>query len=765
QAYWWDYWNNNYQNDWAGYLTELAPRLRAMGVDAVWIPPVYKNASTSSVGYSPFDHYDLGDKYQKGSVTTRFGDKDALLRMVATMHANGIEVIGDVVLNHVDAAGSTNGSGGQDAFALSNYNDGSTNGYKNFRYACYGTPVVNNTASDYLNREGRWSKNWPNFYPNQFNACCTNDINSVFWGPDISYESNAWGQSSCTGCYNPAQSASYMRDGARNWMLWLVKQTGIDGFRWDAVKHFSADVVQDLSYNVKYLNGWANTGETMLNIGEWVGGGAQLDSWVNSVTSANGGSDELAGTFDFGLRGALYGMATGSGFYNMASIPAAQQNERVHYYSGSNTYVHRTAPFINLHDTFRPQLDANGNYTGWNTGQQLAPNLDPFNPRMVTAYAIMFAMDGNPVVFFEDLFNIGNTGKRWIHRPSNTTDLPVRAPLENIIWCHQNLNFTQGGYRVPSSEAASELWDAGFTNRNSGQEADIILIERMGQAVIGANDNGVAWKGCSYNSNFAPGTILQDYSGANSGTITVPANGRITIWVPPVDSANGLYGYCIWGPVGNTGSYLPAADSVTTQEWEMADDLGDSHCSSLQQGGALPAGSCNYRIAGKIYAKAGRSVTYELFPSDNTQNLTISLHGLDGRILNIRSGTGSLSGTYTPTTDRWLVVKARNSLDSNSGQKVWVKVSYQAPASYDPLFAPADETAAIWTGNGGTSDWSDCKNWLGSKRPNALPMSIFRPAPSHFRRCLASQASRNLYLEAAAEIDLPTAHASRCAAI
>src|SRR5437016_12057709 len=37
QAFWWNYWNNNYPNDWATYLADLAPRLRAMGIDAVWI--------------------------------------------------------------------------------------------------------------------------------------------------------------------------------------------------------------------------------------------------------------------------------------------------------------------------------------------------------------------------------------------------------------------------------------------------------------------------------------------------------------------------------------------------------------------------------------------------------------------------------------------------------------------------------------------------------------------------------------------------------
>ncbi len=70
QAFWWDYWNNNYPNSWANYLADLAPRLKDLGIDAVWIPPTYKNAQTGYVGYSPFDHYDLGDKFQKNSTTT-----------------------------------------------------------------------------------------------------------------------------------------------------------------------------------------------------------------------------------------------------------------------------------------------------------------------------------------------------------------------------------------------------------------------------------------------------------------------------------------------------------------------------------------------------------------------------------------------------------------------------------------------------------------------------------------------------------------------
>ena len=77
-------------------MTELAPRLAELNIDAIWIPPSVKNEATDFNGYSPFDHYDLGDKFQKGFTGTRMGTKDELLRMVAVMHANGIDVIQDV---------------------------------------------------------------------------------------------------------------------------------------------------------------------------------------------------------------------------------------------------------------------------------------------------------------------------------------------------------------------------------------------------------------------------------------------------------------------------------------------------------------------------------------------------------------------------------------------------------------------------------------------------------------------------------------------
>ena len=114
QGFWWDYYHNDYNNNWSNYLVKLAPRLNEVGLDAIYVPPSIKNKASFDMGYAPFDHYDLGDKYQKGFVGTKLGDKDELLRMVAVFKANGIDVIQDIVLNHITGAGSVTGNGGRD---------------------------------------------------------------------------------------------------------------------------------------------------------------------------------------------------------------------------------------------------------------------------------------------------------------------------------------------------------------------------------------------------------------------------------------------------------------------------------------------------------------------------------------------------------------------------------------------------------------------------------------------------------------------------
>ena len=594
------------------------------------------------MGYSPFDHYDLGDKYQKGFLKTKMGDKDQLLRMVAVLKANGIDVIQDIVLNHIDGAGSQNGAGGRDPAAI---DDGATNKFKNFRYVSYATPASAESASNYLARSGRFSKNWPNFYPNNSYICCSNEMNTPYWGPDISYESNSYGLSS-NATYNPNQSTDYMRTNTRNWLMWYKKQMGWEGVRIDAIKHFPTYIVEDFLWNIQHGNGWANGTDDMFAVGEWVGGASALDQWCNDVQNR-------AGTFDFSLRNALTGIIQGNGSFDLGTVPNYQQSNR-----------QRTVPFVNNHDTFRPILDNNGNYNGWNLGSQLGPQIEPNDPRLSVVYAIAFAVDGAPMVYFEDLFDIGYNGNRYNHDPTDSTELPMRSDIVNIIWCHQNLDFKSGSYLV--------RW----------QENDALVIERDAKAIIAVNDNWNSWKNITgIQSNFSDGTVLKDYSGANTQTITVYGGGKIDISIPPCDgSANlGRRGYCIWAPDGIQTNYVNPSESIT-QEWEMANDLGDSHPLSLQQGGMLPVNSQECRVVGKVYAKEYSTISVELYPLFSTLSINLLLVDSNCTVIDSISGVGNLIHDFDVSSESWYTIKIRNTTANQSGQKCWVKVNYEAPS-------------------------------------------------------------------------------------
>ena len=650
QGFWWDYWNSNYPNGWANYVALLAPRLKAMGIDAVWLPPSIKNGNQGN-GYSPFDNYDLGDKYQKGFTATRLGTKDELLRAVAVLHANGIEVVQDVVLNHSDNAGSATGQGGQDPAA---WEDFTTSKYKNFRYVSYTKPATSEDAANYLARDGRFPKNWPNFNPNQGNNSISGDWNQILFGPDISYYSGSYGQSS-NASFNPAQSADYMRNNTRDWLVWYKKQVGFDGVRLDAVKHFPDFATEDFLYNLQSNAGWASGGATMFAVGEYVGGSGQLDQWTANVQNR-------AGTFDFSLREGIYSIVNGGGNFNLGSLPGYQQSTRV--IQVGSQYVHRTVPFVNNHDTFRPQLSGTGTYTGWNTGSELAPHIDPFDPRLSAAYAAALAVDGSPQIFFEDLFDVGGTGKRFSHQPTSTADLPIRADLENLIWCHQNLRFKDGAYKV--------RWQA----------QDHLVIERSTKAIIGINDSWSNWQNNTVNCDFAPGTVLKDFSGANgAATVTVSSSQTVAINTPPCNgtASGGRRGYSVWAPVNAATGYTRPV-MATTQEWELADDLGDNDARSLRQGGQLPGGSTAVRTAGRIYAEAGKAVTYALYPTDATRSLTVALTNGGSTTFSSRTGTGTLTGTYTPTATGWITLQARNASSTNPAQRAFVKATYTAPA-------------------------------------------------------------------------------------
>lgn len=260
QGFYWDASTGDGRSWWL-FLAQKANELRKAGFTAVWIPPVLKGASGGySNGYDPFDDYDIGSKYQKGTFATRWGTREELQMAVAVMRANGLDVYVDMVLNH------RNGD----------------DGYWNFRY------------KDAYGNEGRgkFQKGYYDFHPNYHNQC-----------PDVPGDYLNFGRDLCH--TNP-----YVADGLKAAGDWLTKALGIQGYRLDNVKGISIGFLRDyLSYGAM-----ANR----LAIGEyWDTNRDTLNWWANV---AMGGRVHV---FDFALREELKNMCNAGGFYDMRRLDHA----------------------------------------------------------------------------------------------------------------------------------------------------------------------------------------------------------------------------------------------------------------------------------------------------------------------------------------------------------------------------------------------------------------------------------------------------------
>ncbi|MFZ4779365.1 MAG: alpha-amylase family glycosyl hydrolase, partial [Terrimicrobiaceae bacterium] len=88
-----------FNTSWAEIARKM-PELAEAGYSSLWLPPPTKGSGGLSVGYDLWDPFDLGSKYQRSTVTTRYGTEAELLRLVETAHRFGIRVYFDNIMNH-----------------------------------------------------------------------------------------------------------------------------------------------------------------------------------------------------------------------------------------------------------------------------------------------------------------------------------------------------------------------------------------------------------------------------------------------------------------------------------------------------------------------------------------------------------------------------------------------------------------------------------------------------------------------------------------
>lgn len=305
---WWDY-IKTHMDDWA-----------EAGVDKVWLPQFAKSASGSaSMGYDPADYFDLGEYDQYGTIETRFGSKDELISLIDEIHNQGMEVVADIVINH-------NGGGAEEYNPLT----GET------KYTLFNQETQTNMS-------GRFNRTWQDFHPN--NEYESDEEAGFFPERDL--------------CLQCPRVQDELWNNATSVAQYYKNELGIDGWRFDYVKGFNPNVIQQ----------WNEATGNLFSVGENFDGNATvLKNWVDASGSA---------AFDF------------AAFYNMEKAFDSQRNLTL---LNSNAlfkiYPDKAVTFAGNHDTDDRDEQGEEGYIA-----TAFKNL---------AYAYILTHPGTPTIFYSD---------------------------------------------------------------------------------------------------------------------------------------------------------------------------------------------------------------------------------------------------------------------------------------------------------------------------------------------------------------------------
>lgn len=362
----------NYQGgDYQGVIDELdAGYFDDLGVNALWLTVPMDNTSDIGAGADGHDYSAYHGYWPKNldQVEEHFGDMTSLRTLVTKAHDRNIKVIFDYAMNQVHLSSPTY-TQHPDWFWPLDYD---------------GKHCVCGEDCAWDGYEGR--------------RCWFRD-----YLPDWNYQ-------------NPdARSASI--DNALFW----VQQTGIDGFRLDAVKHIETVWISDLRTRVNQEVDQSKVPFYMV--------GETFETGNRDLIRQFVGPDLLDGQFDFPLRGAIVeNILRRSGtFYDLDGFLATNDT----YYPGV------MSTFIGNHDIARVIQTAlnqpwgawdNGGTSNW-TNQPSLPNYRAPFERLGLGFAFLLTTKGIPLIYYGDEIGMPGSGD-----PDNRRMMQFDGLSEDQAW-------------------------------------------------------------------------------------------------------------------------------------------------------------------------------------------------------------------------------------------------------------------------------------------------------------------------------------------
>ncbi len=263
QAFYWDCPKlEKKEFTWWNLLKEKTAALSKVGFTALWLPPASKAANIGgiSMGYDPYDYYDLGSIDQKGSVKTWFGSAEELDLLIKEAHHNGLQVYADLVLNHTNGADEEEVNEFDGKKRWTKYNPGSN----------------------------KFVRDWRCYHPSYYERWDDLVFEEM---PDLCHR-------------NPYVYAELME-----YARWLIEDIGFDGLRYDFVKGYGTWIITAILERLYKKDGATNF--SPFGVGEYWDSDTGIAQWLKETNSF---TSNPVTAFDFPLRGRLKQLCDEYGF-------------------------------------------------------------------------------------------------------------------------------------------------------------------------------------------------------------------------------------------------------------------------------------------------------------------------------------------------------------------------------------------------------------------------------------------------------------------
>ncbi|WP_327025027.1 pullulanase-type alpha-1,6-glucosidase [Micromonospora sp. NBC_01739] len=536
-------------------LTDRLDYIQGLGTTAIWLAPVFKNRPVQGKGddvSAGYHGYWITDFTQ---VDPHFGTAADLKKLVASAHRRGIKVYLDVIVNHtadvityaedrysyLDKKTAPYRDAQGRPFEDRNYADGSrTFPQVNNRSFPY-TPTFASPADAKVKVPG-WL-NDPTMYHNRGDSTFVGENSEYgdFFGLD-----DLW-----------TERPEVVRGMTKIYADW-VRDTGVDGFRLDTVKHVNMDFWPQFSQGIDQAATRAGKKDFFM-FGEVY----SADQEITSSYVRQGG---LPATLDFAFQEAARGYTAGDG----SAKTLAEVYARDDLYAARDTHAGRLPTFLGNHDMGR-------------IGSFIAAG--PTDPathlrRDQLAHELMFLTRGQPVIYSGDEQGFtGAGGDKDSRQPMFASRTPdyLDDDLLGTDRTHAQDQFDRGHplYRTIAAlgqlrQAHPALRDGVQVTRHAAEGPGVFAFSRFDP------DNRTEYL-VAVNNAATPQTVTVDtwspgatFAGVygSTGRPRAAGDGKLTVTVPPLSAVVHRAGKPVALPTTKPGLTItvPEAPQATRAE-------------------------------------------------------------------------------------------------------------------------------------------------------------------------------------------------------